>query len=260
MRLIGVILRKEWLELFKNKLILYTILFPPALLTILPIVVIYLIGRGPVETEDAELYLRIAPQLVGWSPTEIMQWAMANQFLLLFLIAPLIVPLTIAAHSIVGEKQQRSLEPLLATPITVAQLLLGKIAAAVLPAVSVTWVCYAVFVAVLPTIVSARVYAVLANGMWLFAMLVIVPLACFLSVCVGIIVSSRVTDPRVAQQIGSVIIVPLIAVSLVQIAGRLLLTTRGFVLAAVLIALVDALTFSVSTRLFQRESILIRWK
>ena len=58
---------------------------------------------------------------------------------------PLMVPVTIAAYSIVGEKITRSLEPLLATPVTTTELLLGKGLAAALPGVGTAWACYGIF-------------------------------------------------------------------------------------------------------------------
>ena len=64
------------------------------------------------------------------SPAECMQLFIVSQFLILFMLMPLIIPVSIAAYSIVGEKTTRSLEPLLATPVTTAELLVGKSLAA----------------------------------------------------------------------------------------------------------------------------------
>ena len=66
------------------------------------------------------------PIFAGLTPVEAMQSVMASNFMVLFLMMPLMVPVTIAAYSIVGEKVTHSLEPLLATPITTTQLLLGQ--------------------------------------------------------------------------------------------------------------------------------------
>src|SRR5207247_10239886 len=56
-----------------------------------------------------------------------------QQFLMLFLIIPITGAMALAAHSVVGEKQARTLEPLLATPITTFELLVGKVLGALLP-------------------------------------------------------------------------------------------------------------------------------
>ena len=64
-----------------------------------------------------------------------------------FLLIPAMVPMAIATQSVIGEKVARSLEPQLATPLEVRELLAGKTLAAALPAVTATW---AVFVALRP--------------------------------------------------------------------------------------------------------------
>ena len=56
-----------------------------------------------------------------------MQLFLFQQFLMLFLLTPITGAMALAAHAIVGEKQARTLEPLLATPITTFELLAAKV-------------------------------------------------------------------------------------------------------------------------------------
>ena len=56
-----------------------------------------------------------------------------QQFLLLFLLTPTTGAMAMAAHSVVGEKLARTLEPLLATPIATFELLLAKVLGALVP-------------------------------------------------------------------------------------------------------------------------------
>src|ERR1039457_70506 len=60
---------------------------------------------------------------------------------------PVGISANICAGGIVIEKITRSLEPLLATPVTTAELLIGKVLAAVIPALLELWLCYAILVA-----------------------------------------------------------------------------------------------------------------
>jgi ABC-type Na+ efflux pump permease subunit len=57
--------------------------------------------------------------------------ATVGSALLIMLLVPVIVPATIAAYSVVGEREQGTLEPPLTTPIRREELLLGKAAAAI---------------------------------------------------------------------------------------------------------------------------------
>ena len=58
---------------------------------------------------------------------------MFHRFLTLLLLVPVTGAITFAGHSLVGEKLGRSLEPLLATPITTFELLVGKVIGALIP-------------------------------------------------------------------------------------------------------------------------------
>jgi ABC-2 type transport system permease protein len=171
------------------------------------------------------------------------------------------MPVTIAAYSIVGEKVSRSLEPLLATPITTAQLLLGKGIAAALPGVGMAWVSYAVFLLFARFFaVSDRVFNIFVNPMWLIAMFVLAPLLTVMAVVVGIIVSSRTSDPRAAEQLGSLVILPLIAFFIATMTGFVMLNNVTFWLSSLVVTLADVGLLYLGVALFQRETILTRWK
>jgi ABC-2 type transport system permease protein len=168
---------------------------------------------------------------------------------------------TIAAYSIVGEKVSRSLEPLLATPITTTQLLLGKGLAAALPGIVMAWLSYGVFLIFARFFsVSDRVFSVFVNPMWLVAMFVLAPLLTILAVNFGIIVSSRVNDPRAAEQLGALIILPLLVLLIGPLTGFIMLNSTTFWLSSAVVALLDVGLVYIGVALFQRETILTRWK
>lgn len=262
-RLVAVI-RKELVEIIKNKLLVFTVFLPPLLLTLFPLIIFGLMGsamgNSNVRPEDVERLRALSPAYAQFTPNELMQLVAFQQFLLIYLMMPLIIPMTVAAFSIIGEKESRSLEPLLATPVRTAELLFGKSIAAVIPAILATWVAYAIFFAGSSLVMPPNVYAALLNPMWAIAVIVLAPLLCLLSVSLGIFISSRVNDTRVAQQLSGIFVIPLIAIGLAQTAGFILLNSFTFIASAVVIALLDVAVLYVSTRLFQREAILTQWK
>lgn len=263
MKHIRVIIAKEWAEMVRNKLVLYVIIFVPLLMTAIPVVMLYIMSRVPTDPQDLEEMGRMLenPIFQGMNATEAIQSVMASNMLILFLMMPLMVPVTIASYSIVGEKISRSLEPLLATPVTTAQLLAGKGLAAALPGIIMAWVSYGVFLIFARFFsVSDRVFNIFINPMWLIAMFVLAPLLTIMAVAVAIIVSSRVNDPRAAEQLGALLILPLMILFLGTMAGFIMLNSTTFWLSSAIALLLDIGIGYVAVVLFQRETILTRWK
>ena len=192
---------------------------------------------------------------------ECMQYYIVSEFLIMFMIIPLFIPVNIAAYSIVGEKTTHSLEPLLATPITTGELLTGKNLASVIPAILATWAGFAIFALGSFIITGGGVLAsALLDPMWLIAIFLAGPLMAVLSVNFSIMVSSRVNDPRVAEQISAVVILPILAVFFGQIAGLFILNSTLILIMCLVLLLLDLLVIYLAIRLFQRETILTRWK
>lgn len=259
---IRTIIDKEWAEVFKNKIVLFTVAFLPLIFTVLPLGVLYgTSSTGDLSGEVSDLPQQFLAVCGNASPGECLQIFILNQFLLLFMMMPLIIPVSIAAYSIVGEKTTRSLEPLLATPVSTGELLLAKGLAAAVPAVLATWAGYLLFALLAPLVgAGPAARASLVSPVWLLAILVVGPLASVMAVNFAIMVSSRVNDPRAAEQMAAVVIVPVLAVLFGQLGGLIVLNV-AFVLGAIVALLViDVGLVAAAVRVFEREAILTRWK
>ena len=137
---------------------------------------------------------------------------MVSEFMMLFMLVPVAIPVTIAAYSIVGEKTTHSLEPLLATPITTTELLVGKCLAAVIPAIIATYGAFGVFALGSWIIVANKTLLMaLLDTRWLVAVFIVGPLLAVTAVAFSLMISSRVNDLVVAEQVSMVIIVPVLA-------------------------------------------------
>jgi ABC-2 type transport system permease protein len=139
-------------------------------------------------------------------------------------------------------------------------LLAAKTIAATLPAVVVTWLSFVVLLVGLRWIAPPAVFSYAARPVWVVAMLLLGPLLAFLSVLSGVIVSSRVNDPRAAQQVTGIFIVPIIALSLVVLAGKVFVSVPLVLLAALVTLVLNGVVLYFAVKLFQRETILTRWK
>ncbi len=260
---VRTILDKEWEEVFKNKMVIFTVIFVPVILTALPLIILYAMGStgGIPEGDMADVpaqFLAVCGNLPG---KDCMQIFMMNTFMMMFMLMPLMIPTAIAAYSIVGEKTTRSLEPLLATPITTIELLVGKGLASAGPAILISWASFLIFLLLLPLAgATAGLLQFVTGPVWLLAVLAIGPLLAIAAVIVAVIVSSRVNDPRVAEQVASVLIVPVMAVLFGQIAGVIILNLTFIYISILVLFAIDIGLVYAGARLFQRETILTRWK
>jgi ABC-2 type transport system permease protein len=258
--IIWTILRREWIETLQNRLLLSTILLPPIILTIAPIVLGAAIGERALPPELEAAVLEQRPEWASFSPSELAGAFAVQQFLLFFLLMPAYIPLSIATFSIIGEKQARSLEPVLAAPIHTDELLAGKAIAALVPGVLAGWVTYFVFVALASVVYGPNLFGVVTDSSWLAGVFLLGPAVGLSSVVAGVIVSARVNDPRVAQQVGGVIIVPVIAIVIAQATGTVLVGAVGYTLMAIGVLIVSIIGLRIGVRLFDREAILTRWR
>lgn len=265
---VGAVLRRETQEIVKSRGLMLAIFLPPLFITVIPLIAVAVLGRvinadpdSAKNAGDLAQMIQLMPELSSWTTGEVTVYIILQQFLTFFLMMPLIIPMSIAAQSIVGEKQSKSLEPLLATPITTTELLFAKAVASVIPAILATWAAFIIFIVAGRFLIdSNRVFLALLNPKWLVAMVVLAPLLSLLSVSIAVIISSRVNDTRAVQQIGGFIVLPIVVLGIAQTTGLILLNAVTFIIGAVVVAAIDAAILRLGVRLFQRERILTKWK
>lgn len=267
MQKIKTIVLKEWMEVFRNKMVIFTVILLPLVMTAIPLAMLGTMRGTMPDASNSEIAGQLPEELTsqpcpeGLTSGECFQVYMVSQFMMLFMLIPVAIPGVIAAYSIVGEKTTRSLEPLLATPITTTELLIGKCLAAVIPAILATFAAFGIFVAgAFFLVTNADMLAAFFDVRWLLAILLVGPLLALLATTFALMVSSRVNDPRVAEQISMVIIIPVLAGFFGQVAGLFVLNAQIVLLTALVMLLLNALALYIATQVFDRESILTRWK
>jgi ABC-2 type transport system permease protein len=261
MNKILVILNKEWLEIRQQRTLLLTILLLPLLFTLIAVGTFIAIGILPNIGNSSTLNTLPMPALAGMSSIEMAQAIVGLQMSLLYVLLPIVITSVIASYSIVGEKTSHTLEPLLATPIRTWELLLGKSLSALLPAIATTWLAGGLFILCVALFsLSARVFAAIVSPAWLIVFLLWTPLLALIGIAVMVAVSSRVNDPRTAQQFSIFLVLPIIALIIGQVTGLYVLGPVFAFAVFLLLVLLAILAIWIVTRLFQREVILTRWK
>lgn len=176
--------------------------------------------------------------------------------LLYMLIIPAIVPAMVAAYAVVGERQQVTLEPVLTTPVRRSEFLLGKALAALVPSIAVAYAVFMLFLVLIELFAQPSVASAFIRGPDLLAQLFFTPLLAALSIWIGMAISARSKDARVAQQLGILASLPggvvttLVAINVIQ-------ATLGVAVAATVALLVlDALGWWITSAAFDRERLI----
>jgi len=100
----------------------------------------------------------------------------------------------------------------------------------------------------------------LLDPMWWIAIIVVGPLLAILAVNFSLMVSSRVNEPRVAEQLSALVILPVLALFFAQIAGLIIVNRQIVLLLCLILLILDIVMVYLAVRLFHRETILTRWK
>lgn len=258
-RLLAVML-KELDDVRRSRLILTTLVVPTVLYVLLSVVALWvgsLPGQSAADVDAIERAMSRDPAVPG---SAAFQSLLVDQVLVLYMLAPLFIPLTIASYSIIGEKQVRTLEPLLATPIRTWELLVAKAVAALVPGVLVSWISYASFLILAAIQGNMEILWFAMGPVWLVSFGILSPLFALLAVGMAVIASARTSDPRAAQQLGAIIILPISGLLTAQVFGLIRLDVSHALLMSAVAALADAALLWAAVRLFDRETILTRWR
>lgn len=214
-------------------------------------------GEFAEEAADA---IRMIPELGGLAGNGLIQAFLFHQFALLLLLVPVVGAMALATHAVIGEKQSKALEPLLATPISTIELLIAKTLTPFAFSLALTWIAAALYIAGILLVSEPGVWQAVL-GVRTFIMFVILgPLVEMAALQVSVIVSSRSNDPRSAQQITALLILPITVVFVAQLMGAFVVGPAALLLGALGCLILNVLLLWVGVQVFQRESILTRWR
>jgi ABC-2 type transport system permease protein len=258
---------KELLELRRHPGIFLPAILTGATAMALPFIVavgVPLMTGEPLahSSEDAfvqELWTAY-PALRTLGPEATMQSWLFRQFLLLLVLSPIAAAMSVAAWAIIGEKQARSLEPLLASPLTTFELLAAKTLSSLLPALVLSVTMFGVYIAGIAILAGAGVARSLLTAQPLSVMFLLGPLAALAALQLAVCMSSRANDPRSAQQMGALIILPLAGLMVLQLMGAVPLSVSRVLLIVAGLVAVNVALAAAAVAVFDRESILTRWK
>ncbi len=230
-RVVGIV-QKELRDYGRNRFVILTMAVLPLIFIIVPVVELLVI-KVSVASSKFDTHIGLA--------------------LLYMLVIPAVVPSVLAAYSIVGEREQGTLEPVLTTPIRRDELLVGKALAVLVPALGIAYLVFGIFLGIVALFADPGVASAVFKGSRLLVQLLFTPLLAGWSIWVGIAISARSVDVRAAQQLGTLAsLPPLVIVALMSLNVISPSLPLALGLGAVLLAL-DGLGWRAVAAMFDRE-------
>jgi ABC-type Na+ efflux pump permease subunit len=238
-----IIAEKDFAIFRKKKSVIYSVVLFPLFVSIsLPLIVQFIGSQS------------------GGIPAEALTTVL-NAFSFFYITGAVTLPTAIASYSLVGEKVQKSIEPLLATPTTEAEILLGKSIAAFLPPIAAIYIGAVLFMALIDSLTYSTLgYFYFPNWNMGVIILLLAPLGSILSIEFDILISSRVNDVRAAQQLGGIVALPFLGIYILAEASILSLETINLLIISASLVAIDVILFYISKAVFRREKILTKWK
>jgi len=177
----------------------------------------------------------------------------------LFLIMPLMFSSVVGADSFVGERERKTMEALLYSPVTDRELFLGKVLAAVIPAILLSWLTYLVYIIVVNVAsygLFQRIWFPLPT--WWPLMFWLTPAFALLGISATVLVSSRVRTFMEAYQLSGSLVVLVLAFMVGQATGVLFLGVGTVMIVGTLIWIADAVLIYLSVRNFKRSLLIAK--
>jgi ABC-type Na+ efflux pump permease subunit len=260
-------LGKELRETRKNKFVLPIYLVLPPIAVVLPV---FFAAFAPalvaMEQNDPLIIavlntIKTLPDFSQMSTDEAITRFFLRNLIAFYLLLPVGLSAISAAFSIVAEKQQRTLEPILATPITDLEFLIGKLLASLVPSIILTWAS-AILAAIIVAWTTWGRYQtpILPDRFWVVGVFVLAPLMGMASVLAAMRLSAKMTDPQSANQFTGLVIVPIFMISIGAFGKVLTVSMIAVGVACLVVLLVALLLLRLNLKNFQREEILTKWK
>jgi ABC-type transport system involved in multi-copper enzyme maturation permease subunit len=267
-RAVRAIIRKDLTVLRRSRATsIPLVAFPVVVLVIVPVVLAVVPALAPAGPAGLQFMLsRLPPQvfrglnLQGLTAPQ--AWVVlvnAQLWPPLFLLVPYMVANVIAADSFAGERERKTLEALLYTPPTDAELFLAKVLTAWLPAMAVSlfgFVAYALVANVAAWPVMGRIF--FPNLTWLVLVSWVAPAFAALGMAAMVLISMRVNGTHEAIQLGGLLVLPLVALIVGQIKGIVLLGPTVMLVLGAVVWLIDAVLLRYGVRSFRRTRLVSR--
>lgn len=226
------VFRKELRDYRRNRTVIWTMAVLPLIFVALPTIQLFSV---PIDATGPEVTARLGVSL------------------LYLLLVPTVVPATLAAYSVVGEREQGTLEPVLTTPVRREELLLGKAFAALAPTLVIAYTMYGIFLVCAALLAHEGMRAAVFQGEHVLVQVLFTPLLANWSIWAGIAISTRAGDVRTAQQLTVLTSLPPLVLTVLMGFGVIAYTLPVALVLAAALLVIDLGAWRLVSALFDRE-------
>ncbi|PRA08516.1 MULTISPECIES: ABC transporter permease subunit [unclassified Paenibacillus] len=211
-----------------------------------------------LESLDALTHGGQIPQLASM-PTDnhrIVYYLAMYMFAPLFLIIPVMASSILTANSFAGEKERKTLEGLLFTPISMNTLFKGKVLAALIPSILLSWVTFLIY-GIIANILMYPMFGTLMfpNLNWIILVVWVVPACSLMVILLNVLISAKVRGFQEAYQLGGLIVLPLIALVAGQASGMLLIGPWMLLMIGAVLMLISVVLLRLVTSWNSRQQL-----
>ena len=229
---VRALIRKELREYRHHRMILMTA-------TVLPIVFLLL----PI----ANLALFDPERSIGGVNLAV------GQAMFCFFLCPVIIPATMSAFAVIGERDQSTLEPLLTLPLSDRQFLAGKVLAIVVPTTAASFAIYAAYMSVVVAVAQEPVRSAALDWTWPFGFLLLAPVLALFSTLTGMAFSARARDIRVAEHLSGLVLLPAMLPVMLVVTRTIEPSVLSWGAFFAVVAALDFAIWRLALRAFDRE-------
>jgi len=240
--IVKAIYEKDRKEIFTLRSVKYSFIIFPAFFLAMTMITIF-----PLSINEN------APNV-----SQVSLGTIAIDFLILLTVIPLSLSNMASSYSFVGEKVQRTIEPILASPVTERELFFGKLLAPLIPAAIVSYIVLGIYTIFVDFLSLKDGYLIFPNLSWIFIVFIFTPSILVLSIVLVLIASSKAVDPRSAQLYSAIIVVPILAIFFAALILVQYLETILFIFS-VSTAISAYFIYRIAVKSFDRERIITRW-
>jgi ABC-2 type transport system permease protein len=261
--LIWELMKKDWAEAFKSRqILLSTTVIPLILALVVPVLMIFSVSFIPTEevASEFEIFVDLIPAVTpDWNElTEKGQIMVISAIFgqLFLLLVPVMIASFISADTVIGEKERSTIEGLLSLPLNDGEILIAKISSSLLPVLILTYVVSGLYVIVVDILTFTELGRILLPDLrFILLITLLTPLLAFGTTAFVVMISSRVSSTRDAQQLTGIIVLP----SILLIGGQLIIIFINIwfiFIGIIILGVFDLLIFKIATSIFDRERLM----